>query len=170
MGTYTVTGLINARGRQFEDWSADYRRYSHSRAVPAQLFAPVLRWLCARQDGPIVMAMDDTLLRKTGKKTHGVKYMRDPLGLPFRVNFVRAQRFVQISAACPGKDGQARMIPVDWTHAPLPQNQKPKQVKRSGNNTMRQKNNPAAAPPPRGESATSAPGLTKMARPDARCG
>lgn len=126
MGTHTVTGLINARGRQFEDWSADYRLYSHSRAVPAQLFAPVLRWLCARQDGPIVMAMDDTLLRKTGKKTHGVKYMRDPLGPPFRVNLVRAQRFVQISAACPGKDGQARMIPVDWTHAPLPQKPKAK--------------------------------------------
>jgi len=126
MGTHTVTALVNARGRQFEDWSADYRLYSRSRAVPEQLFAPVLKWLCACQDGPIVMAMDDTLLRKTGKKTHGVKYMRDPLGPPFRVNFIRAQRFVQISAACPGKGGQARMIPVDWAHAPVPQKPKEK--------------------------------------------
>ena len=35
------------------------------------------------------MAMDDTRVRKTGTKADGVKYMRDPMGPPFRVNFLR---------------------------------------------------------------------------------
>jgi len=65
--------------------------------------------------------LDDTRLRKTGRKTHGVKYMRDPMGPPFRANLVRAQRFLQTAMACKGPNGQARMIPVDWMHAPLPQ-------------------------------------------------
>lgn len=126
LGTHTVTGLINARGRQFKDWSADYRLYARDRVAPEQLFAPVLQCVCEQNKGPIVMAMDDTLVRKTGKKTYGVKYMRDPMGPPFRVNLIRAQRFVQVSAAWPAKGGQARMIPIDWTHAPAPQKPNPK--------------------------------------------
>jgi hypothetical protein len=66
------------------------------------------------------MALDDTLVRKTGKKTHGVKYRRDPLGPPFQANLVRGQRFLEMSMACTGPEGQARMIPVDWIHAPQP--------------------------------------------------
>jgi len=126
MGAHTVTGLINASGRQFEDWTADYRLYSRDRVVPERLFAPVRQWICQQGEGPIVMAMDDTLVKKTGSKTHGVKYMRDPMGPPFRVNFIRAQRFIQISAAWQGKHGQARMIPVDWVHAPAPRKPGPK--------------------------------------------
>lgn len=107
-------------GHQFQDWTADYRLYGRDRAVPERLFEPVRQWLCDSQQGPVVVAMDDTCLRKTGRKVHGVKYTRDPMGPPFRVNLMRAQRFVQTSMACGGRDGQARMIPVDWVHAPVP--------------------------------------------------
>ncbi|MCP4539679.1 MAG: transposase [Chloroflexi bacterium] len=120
LGNHTVTGLLNTCGRQFRDWSADYRLYSQNRIDPEELFGPVRRKLC-EQAGPVVIALDDTRLRKTGRKTHGVKYMRDPMGPPFRVNFILAQRFLQTSMACKGQDGQARMIPVDWVHAPVPQ-------------------------------------------------
>jgi hypothetical protein len=120
LGTHTVTGLLNTCGHQFRDWSADYRLYGRDRMVPEQLFEPVRQWLCENQKGPIVMAMDDTRLKKTGRKVYGVKYMRDPMGPPFRVNFIRAQRFLQTSMACKGRNGQARMIPVDWVHAPIP--------------------------------------------------
>lgn len=123
LGTHTVTGLLSTCGRQFRDWSADYRLYERNRIQSEALFGPVRRKLC-EQPGPVVTALDDTRLRKTGRKTHGVKYMRDPLGPPFRINFVLAQRFLQTSMACKGEDGQARMIPVDWVHAPIPQ--KPK--------------------------------------------
>jgi hypothetical protein len=125
LGTHTITGLLTTCGHQFEDWSADYRLYERSRVVPEQLFEPVRQWLCENQQGPIVMAMDDTRVRKTGTKTNGVKYMRDPMGPPFRVNFIRAQRFLQTAMAAKGQNGQARMIPVDWIHAPVPQKPKP---------------------------------------------
>lgn len=120
LGTHTVTGLVSICGRQFQDWSADYRLYERDRIVPEHVFEPVRQWLCDHQSGPIVMAMDDTRLRKSGTKVHGAQYLRDPLGPPFHVNFIRAQRFLQTSMACKGTCGQARMIPVDWVHAPLP--------------------------------------------------
>lgn len=125
LGTHTVTGLLNTCGRQFEDWSAAYRLYSRNRINVEQLFEPSRQWLCENQKGPIVTAMDDTRLRKTGRNIDGVKYMRDPMGPPFRMNLIRAQRFLQTSMACKGQDGQARMIPVDWVHAPIPQKPKP---------------------------------------------
>jgi hypothetical protein len=41
------------------------------------------------------------------------------MGPPFRVNFIWAQRFLQLSMAS-GRLGEARMIPVGWKHAPVP--------------------------------------------------
>jgi len=120
LGTHTITGLLTTCGKQFTDWTADYRMYRHGRVEADSLFAPVRRSLCQRGKGPIVTALDDTRLRKAGKKTYGVKYMRDPLGPPFHTNLTLAQRFLQISMACTAKDGSARMIPVDCTHAPIP--------------------------------------------------
>lgn len=121
LGTHTVTGLLNVCGEQFRDWSAHYRMYGRDRADPQRLFDVVRKRLCAVQHGPIVAALDDTKLRKTGKKVYGAKYTRDPMGPPFHVNFVLAQRFLQTSIALKGPEGQARMIPVDWVHAPVPQ-------------------------------------------------
>lgn len=120
LGDHTITGLLTAAGRQDQDWSADFRMYSEGRVDAGQLFHAVKSALCRLNDGPVVTALDDTLIRKTGRKTHGVKYRRDPMGPPFQVNFVPGQRFLQISMACPGEQGEARMIPVDWTHAPTP--------------------------------------------------
>lgn len=78
------------------------------------------------QNEPLVVAMDDTLLKKSGKKTHGVAYRRDPLGPPFRVNFILGQRFLQISAALYEQTtaAPAKMVPLVLKHAPTPQ--KPK--------------------------------------------
>lgn len=121
LGCHTVTSLLSACGRQFVDWSADYRMYERNRVEPEPLFASVRKRLCARDQGPIVTALDDTRVRKSGRKVYGAKYMRDPLGPPFHVNFVRAQRFIQTSMASKNSNGQSRMIPVDWMHAPLPQ-------------------------------------------------
>lgn len=124
LGTHTITGLLSVCGRQFGDWSADYRLYERGRTDPERLFEPTRQWLTDHQEGPIVLAMDDTHLRKAGAKVHGAQYRRDPMGPPFQVNLVRAQRFLQLSMALKGKEGAARMIPTDWTHAPLPK--KPK--------------------------------------------
>ncbi len=123
MGRHTLTGVLGTSGRLFCDWSADYRMYSSERVEPENLFTPVRRCLTRRlaESQPLVAALDDTRLRKTGRKTHGVKYTRDPLGPAFHVNFIKAQRFVQISMSSPADNGMARMVPIDFVHAPAPQ-------------------------------------------------
>ena len=121
LGRHTVTGVLTTAGRLFCDWTADYRMYSaQARFQPEALFAPVRRALRSRlkSDEPLVIAVDDTRLRKTGRKICGVKYTRDPLGPHFHVNFIKAQRMLQLSMACVVSDGMARMIPVDFVHAP----------------------------------------------------
>ena len=123
LGQKTITGLLTTSGRQFRDWSADYRLYAEERIDPVELFTAVRRSLVASlpQGEPVVAAMDDTHLRHTGRKIPGVKYCRDPLGPPFQVNLILAQRFVQISLAQDPLGGQVRMVPIDFTHAPTPQ-------------------------------------------------
>lgn len=126
LGRHTLTGVLGTSGRIFCDWSADYRMYASERIEPQKLFQPVRQSLTGRLGAsePLVTSLDDTRLRKSGRKTHGVKYTRDPLGPPFHVNFIKAQRFVQLSMAAAAQNGMARMIPIDFVHAPSPQ--KPK--------------------------------------------
>ena len=127
LGRHTLTGVLGASGRLFCDWSADYRMYSQQRIEPEKLFTPVRQAVTATlgEAVPLVAALDDTRLPKTGRKTCGVKYTRDPLGPAFHVNLIKAQRFVQISMASPAGNGMARMIPIDFVHAPAPQKPRP---------------------------------------------
>lgn len=64
--------------------------------------------------------MDDTIVKKTGRKVPGTSWRRDPLGPPFHTNFIWGQRFLQISMALPNQagNGQSRAIPVDFHHCP----------------------------------------------------
>ena len=106
----------------FEDWSAAYRLFSEPRFDAEKIF-DVIRRACLHETPsgePFVAAMDDSLLRKTGKKTPGVTWRRDPLGPPFQVNFVRGQRVLQISGGVPLGEapGPVRMIPLDFRHVP----------------------------------------------------
>ena len=118
----TISNLICLCGRAHQDWTADYRLYSQDRVAPERLFQHGLIELLSHlpPNAALVTAIDDTLVRKTGTKIAGVGWKRDPLGPAFQTNLVRGQRFVQLSAAWPGPDGQARMIPIDFTHAPTP--------------------------------------------------
>lgn len=124
LGRHTVTGLLCTGGRPFADWSADYRLYTRDRVDPAMLFAvvrqQVQKHLAPNQ--PMVVALDDSLLRKRGRKIPGTAWRVDPLGAPFAVSFTWAQRVIQISVALPvDKEGAARTIPIDFVQAPTPQ-------------------------------------------------
>jgi hypothetical protein len=124
MGRHTMTNLMTTSGRQFVDWSADYRLYGKQRIDCEKIFAQIQKEILAiNKDKPLVTALDDSLLRKTGKKTPSVKYARDPMGPPFHVNFVRGQRVIQMSAAV-SEGPQSRMIPVLFRDASTPE--KPK--------------------------------------------
>jgi len=121
-GRHTISGLLRAQNRHQLDWSADYRFYSRDRFAPEQIFAQVRQALEAtlQPKQPLVVAMDDSLLRKTGRHIHGVRYQRDPMSPPFCVNLVRGLRVLQLSAAIPQGHGQARLTPIDFQHALLP--------------------------------------------------
>jgi hypothetical protein len=121
-GRQTVSGILTSSGQQFIDWTAAYRAFSQSRVNIDKMFEvsqkEVLKELGSNQ--LLVAHMDDTILKKTGKKVFGTSWRRDPLGPPFQTNFIWGQRFLQISMALPSKDGntQSRAIPVDFHHCP----------------------------------------------------
>jgi len=117
----TITNQLCLGARSHLDWTADYRLYSHERVEPHALFSEVLAQTHQRlpEQSALVVAIDDTLIRKTGVHIHGVGWKRDPTGPKFQTNLVRGQRYVQLSAAWPTTTaGHARMLPVDFTHAP----------------------------------------------------
>jgi hypothetical protein len=122
LGRHSISNLLCACGRQFQDWSADYRLFSSDRWDAQRLFRPVLAGVLAMSppDSHVVVAMDDTHLRKSGKHTPGVAYRRDPLSPPFHCNLIPAQRFLQASVVlrCQDGPGPGRALPVRFLHAP----------------------------------------------------
>jgi hypothetical protein len=122
-GRHTITGLLRLQNRSQQDWTADYRFYAEDHFDEDKAFASLRCQIeeDLADDAPLVSAMDDSVLRKTGTKISGVRYMRDPMSPPFHVNFVRGLRVLQISAAVPqGSKGAARLVPIDFQHAALP--------------------------------------------------
>jgi len=122
LGRRTVSGMLCTSAQQFTDWSAAYRLFAHERFEHDRLFEPVKRSVLESlmPEEPLVMLMDDTLIRKRGRKVHGTGWKRDPLGPPFCNNFVWGQRFLQLSAALPDRHcpGRACAVPLRFIHAP----------------------------------------------------
>jgi len=116
--------MIGTSGHQFADWSADYRLFSReSRFAAEPLFQAVLFEIMSglSEDEPLVVAMDDSYLPKAGRHIAGTGWARDSHAPSFLANFIWSQRVLQLSAASFGKiPGPARMIPVDFTLAPIP--------------------------------------------------
>ena len=122
LGRHTVTGLVTTGGQEFFDWSAHYRLFSQHRLPMPEIFSVIRRHVLSHlpSAAPLCVAIDDSLLRKAGIRIPGVAWRRDPLGPRFQTNFVRAQRFLQFSANVPLADGNHRLIPISFTHAPTP--------------------------------------------------
>jgi hypothetical protein len=122
LGRHTVTGMLAASGNQFDDWSAAYRLFSKQHVDVSQIMNVVQSNVLQEADSlPYIVAhMDDTVIKKTGKRIPGTAWRRDPLGPHFHTNFIWGQRFIQMSLALPrdGQIGQSRAIPVDFYHCP----------------------------------------------------
>jgi hypothetical protein len=115
--------MISAGGREQHDWSADYRVFSHGRFQVSDMFGLVEDHLLERLPAAhaVVTALDDTKCRKTGTKIPGVSYQRDPMSPPFHTNFIRAQRFAQLSMMMPldvSQPAAARGFPICFRHVP----------------------------------------------------
>jgi hypothetical protein len=120
---HLTSRAICAVGRQFVDWSADYRLCSRSPWNPHQLFDPILDRLpalLASPSAPVIAALDDTLCKKTGRHIPGVSIGRDPMSPPFHVNLCYGLRFVQVSLLVSPSQapGAARALPVRFDFAP----------------------------------------------------
>jgi hypothetical protein len=121
--THLISTAICACGRQFRDWSADYRVFSRSRWNSVRLFAPIwdhLSSLLASPTAPVLIAIDDTTCKKTGRHIPGVSVVRDPQSPKGHVNLRLALRFLQISVLVHPRPtpGPARALPVRFDLAP----------------------------------------------------
>lgn len=119
LGRNTVSQRITLLGEHHADWNRFYRLFSQRVWDMARLFDVVLRralpWCPGRY---LVVAADDTLVRKTGKQIYNVGYLRDPLSPKFRHNLVLGLRYLQLSLLLPlykttaGAVGQACALPI----------------------------------------------------------
>lgn len=123
IGKHTLTGMLTACGKQFKDWSSSYRLFQSDKMSIEYMFGVIRKELVnheLNQQDPVYAHMDDTILKKTGKKVYGTAWRRDPQGPPFHTNFIWGQRFIQLSISLPEKHNspKARAIPVDFHHCP----------------------------------------------------
>ena len=120
-GKHTVTQLLRTAGQQHRDWSAAYRLYSTQLQAPA-LFEPIIKGVDAllNEEQPLVLAVDDSMLGKTGRKIPGAGWHRDSLSPAFHTNLKYSMKFVQLSAAVHPLDHPecSRLIPVAFELIP----------------------------------------------------
>ena len=115
----TITSAL-VFNRHQGDWSAEYRLFSKSEWTCDDLFGPLLAEAVGRGgSGPVIAAIDDTLLPKTGRFTPGTFYARDPLSPPFHTNLILGQRFLELAVMVRANEGKPfRAIPVSYQFAP----------------------------------------------------
>src|SRR5579884_1361555 len=121
-GRRTLSRAIWAQGQQDSDWSAAYRLHARCRWQAADLFQPILKRALSWRGGRYVaLAIDDTRLRKTGRRIPSVAYGRDPLSPKFRFNLMLGLRFLQVSLLLPlyrCAKAAPRALPVRFEEAP----------------------------------------------------
>ena len=121
---HLTSSAICTTGRQFLDWSADYRLFNRSPWDPCRLFDAVIDGavaFLAADPMPIIVALDDTVCRKTGRRIPGVSTWRDPQSPKFHTNLISGLRFVQASLlVSPTQLGPARALPLRFQPAALP--------------------------------------------------
>ncbi len=122
LGRRTISRSICVLGRQFRNWTSEYRLFSKCIWKPHALFDVVLEQIpeLLPPDHPLVSVLDDTTRKKTGKRIRAAKVLRDPLSPAFHVNLRLALRFLQAAILVWPREaaGAARAIPVAFDLAP----------------------------------------------------
>lgn len=124
VGRRTITRALGALGKEQVDWSADYRVFSRSPWEAKNLFDRMMTEAIARylDTGPLVMAWDDTVVRRNGRHVPNTAWRRDPMSPPFHVNLVWGQRYLLASLVLPlyREDGESspRTLPVRFVECP----------------------------------------------------
>jgi hypothetical protein len=122
VGSATLTRILASLGRDQQDGSADYKLHARAEWEEQALFDALLPSALAHCPGRFVpVALDDTRLRKTGKRIPTAFWQRDPLSPPFRVNLQWGLGFLQASLLLPlhrKSKVNARAVPIRFTAAP----------------------------------------------------
>jgi DDE family transposase len=122
LGRRTLSRSLWALGRQHQDWSADYKLHSRANWNSQNLFQPVLQHAAGLCDSLLVVAMDETRIRKTGRKILTASYQRDPLSPKFRFNLMWGLRFLHFSLLVPlyrsNPQVPPRSLPVRFLEVP----------------------------------------------------
>ncbi len=122
-GRRTLSRSLWALGKQDRDWSADYKLHARSGWSADALFQPIVeRALPLCSGSYVVVAMDDTRLRKTGRKILSAFYQRDPLSPKFRFNLMWGLRFLQMTLIVPvyrsHQNVSPRSLPIRFQEVP----------------------------------------------------
>jgi hypothetical protein len=161
LGRRTISRAICAQQRQFRSWASDYKLFSLSRWNPRALFDVVLQLALALMSPsqPLVIALDDTITRKTGRRIPNASTLRDPLSPPYNTNLVWALRFIQAVLLLWPVDGMgaARAIPIAFHLAPPVPKPKKKKGAAQQNKTAAKKQKASAKEQKTSAQATSSP-------------
>ncbi len=122
-GRRTLSRALWALGKQQQDWSAHYKLLGRTAWNADALFQPVLRRALPLCPGPyVVIAMDDTHIRKTGRKILSAFYQRDPLSPKFRFNLMWGLCFLHLTLLVPlyrsHPDAGPRSLPIRFLEVP----------------------------------------------------
>jgi len=135
-GRHTISRMICGKNEQQKDWSADYKLFSQRKWDANDFYLEILKecdthshWY---QDA-ILLVMDESFLKKTGKKIPKVCTLRDPMSLPYHTNLMPAIRFLQASAIINPENRieVSRAIPVffeEASPAKKPKKNAPKEI------------------------------------------
>lgn len=97
------------------DWSSEYKLHSRSEWKEADLFNPVIKSAIEISKGKfLVLALDDTRIKKTGKQILACQWGRDAMSPPFHINLEYGIRFLHIAAIIQQshKEISSRALPV----------------------------------------------------------
>ncbi len=130
-GRSTLTNSIQYRGKGQEPWSADYQAFSRSDWKVSTLFQSVLseglKALPPHQ--PVVVALDDTSLPKTGTKISQARYCHNPLAPKFIDKPIMwAIRMLHAALIIPTYVGH-RPLALSIAFEPVPAAKKPRPAK-----------------------------------------
>lgn len=122
LGRRTISGLIRSKNEQDKDWTGDYKFYSLRKWDGKDLLFEMFKECDAHshwKDNVMVLALDSSHIKKSGKRIPYVSTLRDPLSPAYHPNLISAIRFIQASAIInpEGAIEVSRAIPIYFSEA-----------------------------------------------------
>lgn len=129
-GRSTVTNAITFQGREQKDWSADYKAFNRAEWRVRDLFRSVLlqglKNLPPR--APVVLAMDDTSIPKTGARIPQARWCHNPLAPKFLDKQIRwGIRMIHLALIVPDYPNHRPLV-VSKAFEPVPAQPKVKNL------------------------------------------